>query len=69
MKENGNTLDDKWYAIGHRCIAAPIFVYTGKVILSINMVGHFSLINDNKIEENCLRYLKRRTREASLTKK
>jgi IclR family KDG regulon transcriptional repressor len=51
VKENGYSLDDQYYAIGHRCIGVPVFDYTGKVIAAINISGHIKTLTDERIEE------------------
>jgi IclR family transcriptional regulator, KDG regulon repressor len=51
VRENGYALDDQYYAIGHRCIGAPVFDYTGKVVAEINISGHIQTITDDRIEE------------------
>ncbi len=51
VKDNGYSLDDQYYAIGHRCIGVPVFDYTGKVIAAINISGHIKTLKDSKIEE------------------
>jgi len=64
-KEKGYAIDDQWYAIGHRCIGAPIFDYTGKVVASINIAGHISSIKDNRIDE-LSKIVKKSARKASI---
>jgi len=43
VKSNGFAIDDEMYAIGIRCIAAPIYDYSGKVVAAI---GISALAND-----------------------
>ncbi len=51
VKSTGYAFDDQYYAIGLRCIAAPVFNHNGKVIYALNITGHLSTITDEKIEE------------------
>jgi IclR family KDG regulon transcriptional repressor len=51
IKKRGYSLDDQNFAIGHRCIGAPIFDYTKKVIAGVNISGHISTFSDERIEE------------------
>lgn len=50
VAEDGFAVDDQMYAIGIRCIAAPIFNYLGQVIAAINITGSVSTITDERIE-------------------
>jgi len=65
VKEKEHSIDDQWYAIGHRCVGAPIFDYTGKVIASVNIAGHISSITNDRIE-HLSKIVKKRAREASI---
>lgn len=47
--KKGFSIDDEYYAIGHRCIGAPIFDYSGKVVAAINISGSISSITGEKI--------------------
>jgi IclR family KDG regulon transcriptional repressor len=51
IRKRGYSLDDQNFAIGHRCIGAPIFDYTKKVIAGVNISGHISTFSDERIEE------------------
>lgn len=51
IRMQGYSLDDQYFAIGHRCIGAPVFDNTGRVIAGINISGHISTIPDERIEE------------------
>lgn len=51
IRKIGYSLDDQNFAIGHRCIGAPIFDFTKKVIAGINISGHISTFGDNRIGE------------------
>jgi IclR family KDG regulon transcriptional repressor len=51
IRKNGYSLDDQNFAIGHRCIGAPIFDFTKKVIAGINISGHISTFGDERIEQ------------------
>lgn len=50
IHKTGYSLDDQYFAIGHRCIGAPVFDYTGKVIASINISGHIRTITDDRVD-------------------
>lgn len=65
VRIKGFSFDNQYYAIGHRCIGAPIFDYTGKVIAAINISGHMKTISDDKIEELAEK-VKQRAKEASI---
>jgi len=45
----GYAFDDQQYAIGIRCIAAPIYDYTGHVIVAINVTGSLLSYTDERI--------------------
>lgn len=49
VKKNGYVVDDQQYAIGIRCIAAPVFDHTGNIMAAINITGTLSSITDEKI--------------------
>lgn len=51
VRENGYAVDDQYNAIGHRCIGAPVFDHTGKIVAEVNISGHLRTISDDKIEE------------------
>jgi IclR family KDG regulon transcriptional repressor len=59
VRENGYALDDQYYAIGHRCIGAPVFDYTGKVVAEINISGHLQTITDDRIGELAAKVMSR----------
>ena len=65
VRDIGYSVDDQWYAIGHRCIGAPIFNYTGKAIASVNIAGHISSITDDRIDM-LSKKVKKKAREASI---
>jgi DNA-binding IclR family transcriptional regulator len=46
----GFAFDDQQWAIGVRCLAAPVFSSEGKVVGAINITGHVSTMSDNRIE-------------------
>jgi IclR family acetate operon transcriptional repressor len=50
IARQGYAFDDQQYAIGIRCIAAPIYDYTGHVIAAINITGSLLSFTDEKIE-------------------
>ncbi|GAI45887.1 unnamed protein product, partial [marine sediment metagenome] len=47
---NGYAYDDQQYAIGIRCLAAPVYNYENKVIAAINLTGHISTFTDEKVK-------------------
>jgi DNA-binding IclR family transcriptional regulator len=51
IRRQGYSLDDQYFAIGHRCIGAPVFDNTGRVLAGINISGHISTIHDERIDE------------------
>lgn len=65
VRNLGYAFDDQRYAIGHRCIGAPVYDYTNKVIAAINISGHVSTITEDKIEKLAA-IVKKRAREASI---
>lgn len=48
-KERGYALDDEENEEGMRCIAAPIFDYTGKVIGAVSASGMVTVVTEDKI--------------------
>ncbi len=50
VPQKGYFFDDQQYAIGIRCIAAPIFDHTGHAIAAINVTGSLLSFTDEKIE-------------------
>jgi len=63
-RKRGYAVDDQYNAIAHRCIGAPIFDHTEKIIAEINISGHISTISDDRIEELAVKVM-RRAAEAS----
>ncbi len=61
VARNGYAYDDQQYAIGVRCLAAPIYNFEQKVIAAINITGHISTISDERIE-----FFKQRLMDAAL---
>lgn len=57
---DGYAFDDQQYAIGVRCLAAPVRDFEGKVIGAINITGHVSTISDGNID-----FLKKKLLEAA----
>lgn len=45
------TVDDKELDPGIRCIAAPIYIYTGKIIAVISISGDKQIISKDRDEE------------------
>lgn len=50
VKQRGFSLDNQYYAIGVRCIGAPIFDFNNEVIGALNITGHISHISDDRID-------------------
>ena len=50
VASDGYAFDDQRYAIGIRCLAAPVFNFDGKVIGAINVTGHISTMSDKNID-------------------
>ncbi len=49
IRQDGYAFDDQAYAIGVRCVAAPVFDYSGQVVGAINVTGHISTMGDDRI--------------------
>jgi IclR family acetate operon transcriptional repressor len=49
IRENGCALDDEEHNEGIRCIAAPVFAYTGQVVASLCAVGPKSRMTRQKL--------------------
>lgn len=65
VRKAGYAVDDQYYAIGHRCIGAPIFDHTGGIAAEINISAHIRTISDDRIEALAAK-VKKRAREASI---
>ena len=50
IKEQGYAVDNEEYLRGIRCVAAPIFNHTGKVIGAIGVSGPTGTMNEEKIQ-------------------
>ena len=50
-REQGYAMDDEEYTIGTRCIAAPVFNYSGMVAAAIAVHGNLWSITDQRIPE------------------
>ena len=50
IDRRGYALDDQEYAIGVRCLAAPIRNHRGKVIAGVSMTSRIELLPDEQIE-------------------
>jgi len=50
IRKDGYAIDDQYYAVGHRCVGAPVFDNSGKIIAEINVSGHMQTITDDRIE-------------------
>lgn len=49
VRRQGWAMDDQEYYLGHRCVAAPIFDYTGDAIASISISGTTNQITDENL--------------------
>jgi IclR family transcriptional regulator, KDG regulon repressor len=49
VRQQGYAVDDQYYAIGHRCIGAPVYDYTGHVVAAINISGHIRTITNERV--------------------
>ena len=49
IARQGYAVDDQQYAAGIRCVAAPIYDYTGQVIAALNVVGSVLSITEDRI--------------------
>jgi len=49
VAKEGYAVDDQMYAIGIRCIAAPVFNHGGHVVAAINITGSVSSMTDDRI--------------------
>ena len=47
---NGFAYDNQQYAIGVRCLAAPIYNFDNKIVAAINITGHISTMPDKAID-------------------
>jgi IclR family transcriptional regulator, KDG regulon repressor len=50
VAQRGFAYDNQEFAIGIRCVAAPVYNYNGKVVCAINITGHVSTMSDDKID-------------------
>ena len=48
---NGFAIDDQEFAIGIRCVAAPIFDSSGACVASVGITGHISKLTDEALPE------------------
>jgi IclR family acetate operon transcriptional repressor len=65
VRKIGYAVDDQYYAIGQRCIGAPVFDHTGRIAAEINISAHIRTISDDRIEALAAK-VKKRAREASI---
>ena len=49
VRKEGWAIEDEEYLRNNRCIAAPVYNYTGSVIASIAMNGDCSELTDEKL--------------------
>jgi IclR family KDG regulon transcriptional repressor len=49
IARQGYAVDDQQYAAGIRCVAAPIYDYTGRVIAALNVIGSLLSITEDRI--------------------
>ncbi|MEN3187038.1 MAG: IclR family transcriptional regulator [Atribacterota bacterium] len=61
----GYAIDDQMYAIGIRCVAAPVLNHVGQVVAAINITGSVSSMTDEKMGA-LVRSVKNAARKASL---
>lgn len=50
VAQKGFAYDNQEFAIGIRCVAAPVYNYNGKVVCAINITGHVSTMSDDQID-------------------
>ncbi|GAI74234.1 unnamed protein product, partial [marine sediment metagenome] len=51
VAKKGYAYDNQQFAIGIRCVAAPIYDYNGKVACALNITGHVSTMTDDRIDD------------------
>lgn len=66
LQAPGYAVDDEECEIGHRCIAVPIYDYSGNVAGAISAFDNIERVTDRRIETVLLPELKRTAREISL---
>jgi DNA-binding IclR family transcriptional regulator len=64
IARQGYAVDDQQYAAGIRCVAAPIYDYTGRVIAALNVIGSLLSITEERIGQ-LVEIVKRFAAEAS----
>ena len=64
VRRSGYAVDNQYYAIGHRCIGAPVLDHSGAVVAALNISGHIRTITDARVSELAERVMAR-AREAS----
>jgi len=50
VARQGFAIDDQQYAVGIRCIAAPILNHDGRVIAAINITGSLLSMTDDRMD-------------------
>lgn len=66
IHRRGYAVDDEECEIGHRCVAVPVYDYSGNVAGAISAFDNFERVTDRRIETVFLPELKRTAREISL---
>jgi DNA-binding IclR family transcriptional regulator len=65
VKEKGFAFDNEEYEPGARCVAAPVYDYTGRIVAGVSISGPLTRMTDEHIYEK-LPYLLDAAREISL---
>lgn len=50
VRENGFAIDDQEYAIGIRCVAAPVFNHLGQAVAALNITGSIFTLSDERLD-------------------
>lgn len=65
VQQQGYALDNEECEIGHRCVAVPLYDYTGTVAAAISAFGSTDRLTDTYIQEVALPALKELSKEIS----
>ena len=65
IRENGYALDNEECEIGHRCVAVPLYDYTGKVVAAVSVFDSVDKLTDEYIGDTILPALKALAKESS----